>query len=181
MKITEQQLRDIIRTTISEALDMGTVNGANRYLNHQGGYTTNQQWNGLGGQLRQRFGAKTDSNGQMDWQNSANEIQGYLSQYQNEVRRLTRVYNLITGHVADSNRSAAAKKGATTRAMNRAAGIGPKRTAPKWGNAAYGGMDCPTQLHSDIIAREHNLVYLLKQFRFVLFYPGQFRSCKVTR
>ena len=79
-------------------MDPNAVRTAQSYMNHKGGYTTNQRFDGLGGSLRQMFGAKNDSNGQRDWEKSANEMQGAIRSYTNEIKRLTRVYNIITNH-----------------------------------------------------------------------------------
>lgn len=140
MKLTESQLTEIIKNVIEEALDRATIKGANSYLNHKGGYTTNQKWDGLGGMARQAFGAKTDSNGQRDWENSANEIQGYIRQYTNEVKRLTRVYNAITGHVAQGWSDERKQKAAQTRALNKQwrADNGVDSTSAKYQNVGSG-------------------------------------------
>lgn len=119
MKITESQLRTIISNAINEALDPSAVKTANSYINHKGGYTTNQRYDGLGGSLRQMFGAKNDSNGQRDWENSANEMQGAIRAYSNEIKRLTRAYNLITGKQSTGWSDERKAKAAQTRNFNK--------------------------------------------------------------
>ena len=41
--------------------------------------------------------------------------------------------------------------------------------------------DCTAQFHGNIIARQHNLVYLFIDSRFILLYPGKFGRGEVTR
>ena len=140
MKITEKQLRSIIRNIISEAIDPAVAKNAQMYINqnNKGGFTTNQMYDGLGGSLRQMFGARKDSNGQMDWQNSANEIQNTIGAYTNEVRRLTRVYNAITGHQAQGWSDERKAKAAQTRAFNQNWKAQNGQTGPRWQNRAVG-------------------------------------------
>lgn len=118
MKIKESELREIIASVIQEALDPNAVKTAQSYMNHKGGYTTNQRFDGLGGSLRQMFGAKNDSNGQRDWEKSANEMQGAIRSYTNEIKRLTRVYNIITNHQTQGWSDERKAKAAQTRAFN---------------------------------------------------------------
>ena len=143
MKITEQQFREIVGKYIKEALSRDTIKGANAYLNHKGGYTNNQQYNGLGGMLRQRMGAKTDSNGQRDWANSANEIEGYLRQYSNEIKRLQGVYNKLIGKQSAAWSDERKQKAAATRAFNsnyrKANGMNSNN--PVWTSQSNGGID----------------------------------------
>ena len=143
MKLTESQLREIISSVIEEALSQDVARGAQRYMNHKGGYTTNQQWNGLGGLARQAMGAKKDSNGQYDWQNAANEIEGYLRSYNNEIKRLTRVYNAITGRQAQGWSDERKAKAAQTRQFNQQwrKDNGVDSASPVWQNKTRGGID----------------------------------------
>lgn len=143
MKVTESQLRGIISRVIEEALSRDVINGANRYLNHKGGYTTNQNWDGLGGLIKQGLGAKKDVNGQMDWQNSANDIEGYIRSYSNEIKRLGRVYNAITGHQVQGWSDERKAKAANTRAFNSQwkKDNDVQTSAPQWQNNSRGSMD----------------------------------------
>ena len=149
MKITEKELRSIIRNIISEAIDPAVAKNAQMYINqnNKGGFTTNQMYDGLGGSLRQMFGAKRDSNGQMDWQNSANEIQKAIGSYTNEVKKLTRVYNSITGHQAQGWSDERKAKAAQTRAFNKDWKAQNGQTGPQWQNRGAGsGPDMSAKL-----------------------------------
>lgn len=114
MKINESELRNIIVNVISEALGKDITRSARDYIKQGSskgaGFTTSQQYKGLGGLIRQGIGSKRDSNGQMDWESSANSIWEILSKYKNEVRRLTRVYNAITGKQSQKMNSASLEK-----------------------------------------------------------------------
>lgn len=143
MKITEQELGNIIGRCIEEAISRNTARGANRYINHKGGYTNSQRYDGLGGMLRQYMGAKTDSNGQMNWTNSANEIQGYLRRYGNEIRRLQGVYNKLVGKESAAWSDERKQKAAATRAFNsnyRKAN-GMNSNSPVWTSQSNGSID----------------------------------------
>ena len=143
MKIKESELKDIIKGCIEEAISRDVAKGANAYLNHKGGYTSNQQYNGLSGMLKQRLGSRTDSNGQMDWENSANEIQGYLRNYTNEIKRLQGVYNRIIGKQSSAWSDETKRKAAATREFNsnyrKEKGISSK--SPVWANQPKGSID----------------------------------------
>ena len=161
MKITEQQLRGIIRKVISEALDPSVAKNAQMYINqnNKGGFTTNQMYDGLGGSLRQMFGAKRDSNGQMDWQNSANGIQDTIRSYTNEVKRLTRVYNAITGHQAQGWSDERKAKAAQTRAFNKDWRAQNGDTNTMWQNRGAGsGPDMSSKLGGKSRGRASDVV-----------------------
>jgi len=144
MVIKESQLLNIIHNAILEALDPSVEKAAQGYINHKGGYTTNQSFNGLGGALRQRFGSRNDSNGQREWEKSANEIQGLIRSYNNEIKRLTRAYNFIIGRVStgwsDERKEAAAKTRAFNAQWRKDNGV--DTSTPVWKNRAVGsGVD----------------------------------------
>ena len=142
MRLTESELREIIGSVIKEALSRDVTRGAQQYINHKGGYTTNQRWDGLGGIARQAMGAKKDSNGQYDWQNSANEIEGYIRSYSNEIRRLTRVYNAITGHQVQGWSDERKAKASQTREFNKKwRADNNVTTGPNWANQQKGSLD----------------------------------------
>lgn len=119
MVIKESELRNIIGRAIMEALDPNMAKTAQNYLNHNGGYTTNQRFDGLGGSIRQMVGSRNDSNGQRDWERSANEMQGAIRAYSNEIKRLSRVYNFIIGKESVAWSDEQKAKAAQTRAFNK--------------------------------------------------------------
>ena len=98
MKIKESELRDIVRTMISEAISNQDARLANKFIKQSkgGGYTARQAGpSNLFQQARQALGARRDENGQMDILRSAEEIYPMIQRYNAEIKKLQRAYNYL--------------------------------------------------------------------------------------
>lgn len=149
MKISEKELRNLIAESVKNAIMEFDANAAQRYINQDNGagFTTNQNFSTLFGQFKQMLGAKKDVNGQMDWQNSANEIQNLIGQCKNEVKRLQRVYRGISGYQSKQMSAQSLQKGKATRAANA---IARKKNPnaflkPQYGTVGQGSADVTGQ------------------------------------
>ena len=125
MKITEQQLKNIIRKTISEAMeeatapasfsiDRATANAAQRYLNHTGGYS----------KFGDRFAGETAPNllnygTNINYANAANGVYDIIRKYTNVISRLSKIYRAITQQQSKSWTPEQKAKAAKTRAFNK--------------------------------------------------------------
>ena len=125
MRLTESQLRDIIRKTISESLeeatatvpfsiDRATANAAQRYLNHTGGYS----------KFGDRFAGETAPNflnygTNINYANAANGVYDIIKKYNNVISRLSKIYRAIIQQKGNSWTPEQKAKAAKTRAFNK--------------------------------------------------------------
>ena len=149
MKISEKELRNVIAESVKKAIMEFDAKAAQRYIDQDNGagFTTNQNFSTLFGQFKQILGAKKDVNGQMDWQNSANEIQNLIGQCKNEVKRLQRIYRGISGYQAKQMSAQSLQKGKATRAANAIARQNNPNAflKPQYGTVGQGSADVTGQ------------------------------------
>lgn len=98
MKITEGQLRDIVRNVLEEAISRQDSRLANRFIkqDNRGGYTIRPASDSnVFNMINRSLGGRKDANGQFDIARSANDIYSLIQKYNAEIKKLTTVYNYL--------------------------------------------------------------------------------------
>lgn len=165
MTITENQLRDIVRNVLEEAISRADSRLANRFIRQDKGvgYTARQAGPGnVFDMVRKSLGGRRDSNGQMDILRSANEIYSLIQKYNAEIKKLTTVYNYLNarkdGNYTPRTRTARTPMSADQKARmlaSRAANAQQRAAI----NAQYGDIDAPsytTQFNGSIDPAKYN-------------------------
>lgn len=165
MTITENQLRDIVRNVLEEAISRADSRLANRFIRQDKGvgYTARQAGPGnVFDMVRKSLGGRRDSNGQMDILRSANEIYSLIQKYNAEIKKLTTVYNYLNarkdGNYTPRTRTARTPMSADQKARmlaSRAANAQQRAAI----NAQYGDIDTPsytTQFNGSIDPAKYN-------------------------
>lgn len=165
MTITENQLRDIVRNVLEEAISRADSRLANRFIRQDKGvgYTARQAGPGnVFDMVRKSLGGRRDSNGQMDILRSANEIYPLIQKYNAEIKKLTTVYNYLNarkdGNYTPRTRTARTPMSADQKARmlaSRAANAQQRAAI----NAQYGDIDAPsytTQFNGSIDPAKYN-------------------------
>ena len=150
MTITENQLRDIVRNVLEEAISRSDSRLANRFIRQDkgAGYTARQAGPGnVFDMVKRSLGGRIDSNGQMDILRSANEIYPLIQKYNAEIKKLTTVYNYLNarkdGNYVPKSRIARKPMSADQKARmlaSRAANAQQRAAI----NAQYGDIDAPS-------------------------------------
>lgn len=146
MKIKESELRDIVRSVISESIDPKTAKLAQRFIKQGNGdgYTARQMGpSNLFQQARQAMGARRDENGQMDILRSANDIYPMIQRYNAEIKKLQTVYNYLTARQDGNYVPKQHKAMSADQKQRMLASRAANKQARADINAKYGNIDDP--------------------------------------
>jgi hypothetical protein len=146
MKLTESQLRQIIREAVANAVGRSDARLANRFIKQDQGAGFATRSAGRQGLPQLLFNTRKDINGQMDMLRSANDITTLIGKYNQDLKTLRYVYTYLTNRSQNAQYTAPKKNGTRTpmpaaQKEKMMATRAANAQAPQWSVKGFGGVD----------------------------------------